>query len=397
MAKELIYNGQEISAKAENIKYANSSRPNISNAKAALDDLYQNSGSQGSGTAPIKMAVLGDSTATDLPSGGQGVMSYHNKVSIFKWLARYLNPSAYHNIAGHGNVLATMYGSNIGAVPQSVNTIFILIGINNINTGVTESYVGRAATVMEYAINNAKGDAIDVAGGETMTSNGYDARLKNSLIGYYRLCLDYLRKRCGTECKIYVVSPLFNNSRDSSSSALRPFLKQFREELHLLTNAMNEAENTSNYIYISGLLLGVDSSNQQTMYADGSHPNDTGSEFIAKNIIGAMRGFRASPSFTASPGSVDFGDVQVGTTATATVQVSGFGWYKYALKTYGGQSAEFTLSTQALYAQDGQLDATNITITFRPASAGDKSTYVLVNDYNRGGYMTLTGKGVSND
>lgn len=394
MAKELIYNGQEIAVKAEYVKYANSSRPNISNAKTALDELFQNGGSQGSVDVQMKMAVLGDSTATDAPSSGQGTMTYFNKVSIFKWLARWLYPSAYHNIAGHGNVLSTMYESNIQYIPQDVNTIFILIGINNVNNDATEAYVGRAATVMGYTINNAKGDAINVAGGAEMTPNGFDSRLKNTLIGYYRLCLDYLRKKCGSACKIYVVSPLFNSQRDNPSSAIRPLLKQFREELHLLTNAMNEAENTSNYIYISGVLLGVDSSNQQTMYADGSHPNDIGSELIAKNILAAMRGFRASPSFTASPNSVDFGNVQVGTTATATIQVSGLGIYRYNFKTYGSQSSDFTLSPSSVYAADGQLDTTTITITFSPSGQGERKTLLLVNDNNRGGYVRLSGNGV---
>jgi len=284
----------EVCAKAENVSYGQS------NVKAALDTLTAGGGGQGQQTTWQSMWVLGDSTASDGMQHSSGYALRYTTVSVYKALARMvgLSASAYHNLAVNGASLGGVLNNQMVNVGTDADIIFIQAGVN-------------------YSTSEAVGD-IDTILGYDLTS----AALDDTMLGKYYHIMLYLRDKC-PNARIVCVSPLYATSREGEK------LTTFRNGVKLMCEYLGGE--SAGYYHISGLALGIDSSNAAALFDDGVlHPNKQGAIVVAgfiRNALSALSPsvFPDSPYLETDPKTLSF-SVSAGGSSTLTLKYKALWW-----------------------------------------------------------------------
>lgn len=398
MKRKLNINNLDIGAKSENVDYTNSGMSGVTNIKDAMDNIAgrvnqleneSGGGSSGGGgsqeeQSDIVMYVIGSSSATDLTTNNNdGATHYSTIESVYKILARKLKVKKgnYKNVAVGGQV-ATAVATGASSVPTNATHVFIQYGANGFTSDSAAS--GDVETVMSYPDN--------------------DSRLDDTWLGKYRKAIDKIVERCGTACKVYVVSQLWNMGYDDTSTQSKNDLYNgWRQKQYDLVQKMKAVKvngvNKYNVEYIRGPLMGIYKDNQtKYLNGDGVHPTSDGARLVAEHILCEMYGYPLdSPVWYTTVKSVELTASSVGETATSTFRFRATGDFadtngmvtlSIGSNSYSG--SEFTISPRQIDVGSlGKCDV-EVTVTYTPQSTTTRNVYMKVNGLNVG-MLAITG------
>ena len=404
MKRKLNINNLDIGAKSENVDYTNSGMAGVTNIKDAMDNIAgrvnnleneSGGGSSGGGgsqeeQSDIVMYVIGSSSATDLSTNNNdGATHYSTIESVYKILARKLKVKKgnYKNVAVGGQV-ATAVATGASSVPTNATHVFIQYGANGFPTQSpwTSPSFGDVTTVMAYNYPSQENE------------------LKNTWAGKYRLAVEKILEKCGTACKVYVVSQLWNMAYDDTSIQTKNDLYNgWRQKQYDLVQAMKAIKvngiNKYNVEYIRGPLMGIYKDNQtKYLNGDGVHPTSDGARMIAEHILCEMYGYPLdSPVWYTTVKSVELTASSVGETAMSTFRFRATGDFadtngmvtlSIGANSYSG--SEFTISPQQIDVGSlGKCDV-EVTVTYTPQSTTTRNVYMKVNGLNVG-MLAITG------
>ncbi|OLB65855.1 MAG: hypothetical protein AUI10_05060 [Actinobacteria bacterium 13_2_20CM_2_72_6] len=114
------------------------------------------------------------------------------------------------------------------------------------------------------------------------------------------------------------------------------------------------------------------------------------------SVGAALQGAGIKPGFTASPGTVDFGQVPVGSSKSATISFTNTGTANETVSATSGASAPFTvtgLPAGGAVVAPGQAVA--VSVTYAPTATGTNTDTVSVSGPDGTGTATLKGSGVT--
>jgi hypothetical protein len=114
------------------------------------------------------------------------------------------------------------------------------------------------------------------------------------------------------------------------------------------------------------------------------------------SVGAALQGAGIKPGFTASPGTVDFGQVPVGSSKNATISFTNTGTANETVTATNSASAPFTvtgLPAGGTVVAPGQAVAVNV--TYAPTATGNNSDTITVTGPDGAGTATLKGSGVT--
>jgi len=382
---------REIVVSADNVNYNGNAAGD--NAQSAIDGLAsrvsvlessEGGGSGGGSSSDITpnsvMVVYGDSTATDDPIRGEGTISYHTKINIFKYIARLVSPSSYSNNAIHGGILGRTgvtgtVKTKVTSCPTNADYVFILVGINDVNGGLID--IGDVDSAMALSSSDLASD--------------------NTFLGMYRYCLETIHSRC-TKARIIAVQPLYSHGIDSAASGTK------KENLDKVRNGIKELCDrlggvANRYVCVDTINAGINAGNYSYFYDDSLHPAEAGAELYAHYIYqwGMVRPsdgriYQDSPDVVCSPKTLSL-NASVGSSSTSTVTITTKRTGNITLSVYGNGSSAFSLSKYSITADANGDVETSVAVTFAPSSAGTYSANLKI-DYKSAGdwaYIPLSG------
>lgn len=409
----LNINGQEIGAKSENVPYTNNGMSGVSNIKSAMDNianrvnqLENEEGGGGGGSqeeqSDIVMYVIGSSSATDRTVNNvvsssisnDGATHYHTIESVYQILARKLKVKKgnYTNVAVGGQV-ATEVAANAANVPTNATHVFIQYGANGFpsQSPWTSPSFGDVTTVMAYNYPSQENE------------------LKNTWAGKYRLAVEKILEKCGTSCKVYFVTQLWNSGWDDTNTTAKNQLynewRQIQYDLYKALDAVTvNGVKKYNVGYIRGPLMGIYKDNQSKYLADGVHPNRDGAEMVADHILCEMFGYPLdSPTWRTSENSLDLVSSGVGSPVSDTYIFNAVGDFsgknnKITLSVHANNTSSsilnaFTVSPSEINMETGRCSDIEITVTYTPIDTDPHTVNIKINrsDYNNVGYLVVKG------